>query len=190
MFRFEDLQKSKKHGKLKDIKIGEVSLVDMPANKLPFLIVKNEAGEQFSDLDELLSCEEFSDEQAEQLDEIMKWLDLDSDTSSAIGDLLLAVNSRPEIAKVCDGNFEEFTQSFISKAALQSDELEVINNALDVVSDLDDVSLQALTDLLRIRFSENVITKRWPSLFKHIEVEKDSEPIERRGLLWPSLSTR
>lgn len=35
----------KQHGKLKDIKIHEVSMVDLPANKLPFLFFKNEDGQ-------------------------------------------------------------------------------------------------------------------------------------------------
>ncbi len=40
-----------KHGKLKNIKINEVSMVDLPANKLPFLFFKNDGGRRI----ELLS---------------------------------------------------------------------------------------------------------------------------------------
>ena len=36
------MPKPKPHGKLKDIKIHEVSMVDLPANKLPFLFFKRE----------------------------------------------------------------------------------------------------------------------------------------------------
>jgi len=35
-----------KHGKLKNIKINEVSMVDLPANKLPFLFFKNDGGKR------------------------------------------------------------------------------------------------------------------------------------------------
>lgn len=35
-----------KHGKLKNIKINEVSMVDLPANKLPFLFFKSKDGQQ------------------------------------------------------------------------------------------------------------------------------------------------
>jgi hypothetical protein len=35
-----------KHGKLKDIKIQEISLVDLPANKLPFLFFKRDGSNQ------------------------------------------------------------------------------------------------------------------------------------------------
>lgn len=40
-----------KHGKLKDIKIHEVSMVDLPANKLPFLFFKSKDGQQIETFD-------------------------------------------------------------------------------------------------------------------------------------------
>jgi len=208
---FEKLfDKDKENRKLRDIKISEISLVDKPANNCRFLIEKLEAGETFNDLDELISCEAFTDEQAEQIDEIMKWLDLDDDTTSAIGDLLLAINSQPDIAKSCEESWPSINrqvdsvidipclikkselnlvdvllQSFVSKAALQSDEIEIISKALEIISDLDEISLQAVYDLLKISFSEETLTHKWPSLFKHIEVE--TQPVKKTGLKWPSI---
>jgi len=192
MFRFDDLQKNKKHGKLKDIKPNEISYVDRPANQLEFLVVKRDSGETFNDLDELFSCESFSDEDAEIVDGIMKWLDLDDATTSAIGDLLLAVTSNTEIAKACmsdSSGVEEFVKDFVSKAEFADDEIEVIDNALEVISDLDDMSLQAVRDLLKINFLEDVVIKRWPSLFKHMSESEvgDSGQVRKTGLKWPSI---
>lgn len=191
-------------------------------SKLSFLIAKSEANETLNDLDELLNCETFSDEQAEQVDGIMKQLDfLDDASASAIGDLLLAVTSEQNIAKSCDvGNWpsltgteliqfnlpcclvkkqklndcEVFLLQFVAKAQLQKDELEVVNKALEIISDLDDDSLNAVHSLLKIEFSETTISKRWPSLFKHLSESEDSlseagesQPTKKKtGLKWPT----
>jgi len=176
--------------------------------------VKRDSGETLNDLDELLSCESFSDEDAETVDGIVKQIgDLDDATTSAIGDLLLCVSAHPAIVKSCDvANWPSLTgielveipclieksefnqvdvllQSFVSKAQINSDELDVIDNALSVISDLDEISLQAVTDLLKMEFSETTITKRWPSLLKHLSESEssNSEPVKKSGLRWPSV---
>lgn len=93
-------------------------------SKLSFLIAKSEANETLNDLDELLSCEKFSDEQAEAIDGIMKQIgDIDDDTSSAIGDLLLAVTSEQTIAKSCD---DDDVESWPSLTGLEQDGLELL----------------------------------------------------------------
>jgi len=209
--------KNKKERGLKDIHLNEVSFVNKPASKLPFLIVKSEAGESLNDLDELLSCESFSDEDVEIVDGIMKQIgDLDDDTASAIGDLLLCVSAHPVIAKSCDvenwssltgielvdipcliekaelNQVEEFIQKFAAKAQLQRDELEIIDNSLQVISDMDKDSLDAVYSLLKIEFSEDVINRRWPSMFRHLsESESVEQPVAKKsGLRWPSISAR
>jgi len=184
-------------------------------NNCRFLIEKLEAGETFNDLDELISCEAFTDEQAEQIDEIMKWLDLDDATTSAIGDLLLAVTSRQEIAKSCDAanwpsitgielaelpclihkselnQVEEFIQRLVTKAEMDENETDIISKSLETIADLDEISLGAVYDLLRLEFSKDTITRKWPSLFSHVSSDiEDSEPVKKSGLRWPSISVR
>lgn len=186
--------------------------------KCKFLIAKSEANETFNELESLIDCETFSEEQAEQVDGILKQLgDIDTDTASAIGDLLLCVTSEQAIAKSCDvGSWpsltgleqreipclvkkselnvcEQFIQKFCTKAESEDDDIEVINKALEVISDLDDDSLNAIHSLLRIEFSETTISKRWPSLFKHLSesessVSEDNSPAKKKksGLKWPT----
>lgn len=183
-------------------------------SSLKYLIAKSEADETLSWLDELLNCETFSDEQAKEVDGIMKQLDfLDDDSASAIADLLLAVTSEQEIAKSCDAEnwpsitgleqvelpcliekaeinqVEHFIQKFATKARLQEDELEIISKSLETISDLDDDSLNAVHSLLKIEFSETTITKHWPSLFKHLGQEAE-QPVAKKksGLKWPTIS--
>lgn len=182
------------------------------ANNCQFLITKSEAGETLNDLDELLSCENFDEQQTEQVDGIMKQLDfLDDDSASAIGDLLLAVTSEQRIAKSCDvENWEsitgleqieipclvkkselnivdEFVQKFVTKSEMESEELEVISSALETISDLDNESLGAVHSLLKIEFSETTVTKLWPSLFKRNETnqaEAEQTVAKKSGLKW------
>lgn len=183
-------------------------------NNCQFLIEKREAGKPLNELDELLACEEFFDEQAEEVDEIMKQLDfLDDTAASSIGDLLLAVTNAPEIAKYCDcghwesltgtelievpclvkkhelNKVEEFIQKFATKSEMESAELEVISNSLETISDLDDASLQAVYNLLKIEFSEATITKRWPSMFKSTDSQSEQSTVKKIGLKWPSLQS-
>lgn len=219
MFRFDDLFKGKKKTRdLKDISLNEVSYVDSPANQCQFLIIKRDSGEQLNDLDELLSCEAFTDEQAEQVDLIMKQIgDIDDDTASAIGDLLLAVTSDSEVAKYCDvghwtsltgielaqlpclvkkselNDVEDFIQKFVTKAQMEDAELEVISKALETISDLDEASLVAVYDLLKVEFSEATIKERWPSLFsQQQDTGQEPEPVKKdtSGSKWPSISAR
>jgi len=221
---FENLfnKDKKKTRDLKNINLNEVSFVDSPASQLPFLIVKRENGQELNDLDELISCEAFSEEQAEQVDMIMKQLgDLDDDTASAIGDLLLAVSSRPAIAKSCEAKWpsissvedsvnieclaksdsadwnvvDVFMQKFASKAQLDDEELSVVSKSLETISDMDKTSLDAIYDLLKMEFSEQTITNRWPSLTGSNYNDIDSaaevaeqEPVKKKsGLKWPTM---
>ena len=188
-------------------------------SSLEYLIAKSEAGDTLNDLDELLNCEAFSDEQAKQVDAIMKQLDfLDDETSSAIGDLLLAVTSQIEVVKYCEvgwpslsgqalveipcliekaelNSVETFIQSFCTKAEVEDAELEIVSKALETISDLDEASLQAVKDLLKVEFSKNTIAIRWPAFFHNIEtqqVESSGQPVAKKksGLKWPSISGR
>lgn len=189
-------------------------------NNLPFLIAKQDAGEAFTDLDELLSMETFNDEQIETVDNIMKVIgDIDDDTASAIGDLLLCVTAQPEIAKyvgvgwpsISDqeqvkmsslihkselNTVEIFIQEFASKSEMESDELEVIEKALETISDLDADSLGAVYLLLKVGFSPNTVAHRWPSFFKsqqnqeHEAAQTQSSVKKKTGLRWPSIVLR
>ena len=216
---FEKLFDKKKTRNLKDIDLNEVSLVDSPANGIPFLIVKRENGIGLNDLDELISCETFSKEQAEQVDMIMKQIgDIDDETASAIGDLLLAVSSNPKVAKNCItywpsltgidstieipslvkkselNQVEIFLQKFVSKAQLDNDEIEIVSESLETISDLDKDSLDAIYDLLKMEFSEQTVTNRWPSLTgSNYDIDSalevtEQEPVKKKsGLKWPTM---
>lgn len=215
----------KKTRKLKDIQLSEISMVDNPASQISFIIIKRQNGEQLNDLDELISCETFTTEQAEQIDKIMKQLgDIDSDTAEAIGVLVLAVSSDTKVAKSCEEIWpsisgielieieclvskselnivEQFIQKFVTKKETNEDELDVINAALETIADLDGDSINAVYNLLKIKFAK--VGKLWPSFFKHIDQEysdqeyseqEDSEQgqeqVSKSGLKWPSISGR
>jgi len=189
----------KKTRNLQDIETNEVSLVDSPANGIPFLIVKNEAGTQLNSLEEIISCEEFDSAAVEEVDVIMKQLDfIDDDTADAISNLCLAVASNPALAKSCaEGHWPSITgikeivelpclvekselnevESFFQKFVSTSEfELAIIDNALETIGDLDDTSLSAVYSLMKLDWKEADVEK-WPSISRReeISVEKNTD---------------
>ncbi len=203
MFRFEDLTLTKEKKKeLKDIKLNEISVVDSPANQIPFLIVKAKAGEQLNPLEQLLALEEFEGVEVKKVDGCLKQLDfLDDETADAVGILVMAAAS-------CEGlAVGETVGTFFSKAEMEDDEREVIDNALQVVSDLDGASLTAIRSLLKLAAGGAITAAKWPSISASQSATQDQsaaqdEPaqssvqnapsanVNKGGLKWASISGR
>jgi len=196
---------------LNSISLNEVSFVDKPANGISFLIVKSENGEQLNPLEELVSAERFDEVEVEKVNAALTQLAfLDDDSASAVGTLVLAVATKPEVAKNCEAvwpsisgseqvaelpclihkaelnQVEQFIQKFANKAGMDEAELEVVDNVLEIISDLDNDSLDAVHSLLKVEFSGE-ITTRWPSFFKHIDSSTIQEPVKNSDLLWPTV---
>lgn len=219
MFKWKSFDVEKKKKTLKDIKLNEISLVDKPANGVPFLIVKSESGEQLSSLEELLSVEEFNETEIEKVEAALQQLSfLDDDSSDAIGNLILAVATNPKLAKSCEqeswpsitgkcdddvveldcliekndlNEVEQYFQKFVIGKSVSEDnfELAIIDNALEIISDLDEDSLSAIHNLLKVDWSNKGLL--WPSIIARGSADNDSddEPVKKdSNLNWPSFA--
>lgn len=170
-----------KHGKLKDIALNEISMVDSPANKQPFLFFKNKK----NSLQEVLEAEEFDQQELEEVQEICKQLqEISTKEADAIAILVLA--STTDTPAVIVKN-----DSICLSADLQDDnEVECLDRALEVISKLGSDSLGAVCQLVKLGESGTI---EWPSLTGNVAVvvedddEPEPEPVKKSGKMWPSL---
>ncbi len=180
---FEDLfdKHKKKHGKLKDINVNEVSMVSSPANEEPFLFFKNQERGSLSLQDVLeAEAENFDAKELVAVKSACVQLQKISEKEAEAISILVLGSHGDSPAVVVDEK-----ENINLSDDLEDDDSEVLSAAMETLGDLDTDQLSAVRVLLKM--DEGIAKAIWPSLSGGSAVD-DDEPVKKNTgeLIWPS----